>query len=87
MIENYILKKGLKTLTPLMCLFSAQMKQPVMFDSYKNCLEWYVLYMHNRYISVFSLISTMAYYKLYDRLRQAELLSKYSHKDIIKQSK
>jgi uncharacterized protein involved in tellurium resistance len=29
----------------------------------------------------------IAYYKLYVRLRQAELLSKYSPKDIIEQSK
>jgi hypothetical protein len=32
-------------------------------------------------------IAMIAYYKLYVRLRQAELLSKYSPKDIIEQSK
>jgi hypothetical protein len=63
----------------------------VMFDSYKNHLDIDVSYMQNRYVMegwlFANFIAMIAYYKLYVRLRQAELLSKYSPKDIIELSK
>ncbi|MDR2841359.1 MAG: transposase [Paludibacter sp.] len=63
----------------------------VMFDSYKNYLDADVSYMQNRYVLegwlFANFIAMIAYYKLYARLLQAELLSKYSPKDIIEQSK
>jgi hypothetical protein len=63
----------------------------VMFDSYKNYLDADVSYMQNRYVLegwlFANFIAMIAYYKLYVRLRQAEILSKYSPKDIIEQSK
>jgi transposase len=63
----------------------------VMFDSYKNYLDADVSYMQNRYVLegwlFANFIAMIAYYKLYVRLRQAELLSKYSPKDIIELSK
>jgi len=63
----------------------------IMFDSYKNYLDADVSYMQNRYVMegwlFANFIAMIAYYKLYVRLRQAELLTKYSPKDIIEQSK
>lgn len=63
----------------------------VMFDSYKNYLEADTSYMQNRYVLegwlFANFVAMIAYYKLYVRLRQAELLSKYSPKDMIEQSK
>jgi transposase len=63
----------------------------VMFDSYKNYLNADVSYMQNRYVMegwlFANFIAMIAYYKLYSRLRQAGLLSKYSPKDIIELSK
>jgi transposase len=63
----------------------------VMFDSYKNCLDADVLHMQNRYVLegwlFANFIAMIAYYKLYTRLLQAEILSKYSPKDIIELSK
>jgi transposase len=63
----------------------------VMFDSYKNYLDADASYMQNRYVLegwlFANFIAMIAYYKLYVRLRQEELLSKYSPKDIIEQSK
>jgi hypothetical protein len=63
----------------------------VMFDSYKNYLDADVSYMQDRYVLegwlLANFIAMIAYYKLYVRLRQAELLPKYSPKDIIEQSK
>ena len=62
-----------------------------MFDSYKNYLDADVSYMQNRYVLegwlFANFIAMIAYYKLYVRLRQAEILHKYSPKDIIEQSK
>jgi transposase len=62
-----------------------------MFDSYKNYLDADVSYMQNRYVIegwlFANFIAMIAYYKLYVRLRQAEILSKHSPKDIIEQSK
>jgi len=63
----------------------------VMFDSYKNYLDADVSYMQNRYVLegwlFANFIAMIAYYKLYQRLRQAGLLAKYSPKDIIELSK
>ena len=63
----------------------------IMFDSYKNYLKADVSYMQNRYVMegwlFANFIAMIAYYKLYVRLRQARLLSKYSPKDIIELSK
>jgi hypothetical protein len=63
----------------------------IMFDSYKNCLDADVSYMQNRYVLegwlFANFIAMIAYYKLYANLQQAELLSKYSPKDIIELSK
>ena len=63
----------------------------VMFDSYKNYLDADVSYMQNRYVMegwlFANFIAMIAYYKLYERLRQAGLLQKYSPKDIIELSK
>ena len=63
----------------------------IMFDSYKNYLEADVSYMQNRYVLegwlFANFIAMIAYYKLYMRLRQAGILSKYSPKDIIELSK
>jgi transposase len=63
----------------------------IMFDSYKNYLDADVSYMQNRYVLegwlFANFIAMIAYYKLYMRLRQEELLTKYSPKDIIELSK
>jgi hypothetical protein len=63
----------------------------MMFDSYKNYLDADVSYMQNRFVPegwlFANFLAMMAYYKLYVRLREAELLSKYSPKDIIELSK
>jgi len=62
-----------------------------MFDSYKNYLEADVSYMQNRYVLegwlFANFIAMIAYYKLYARLKEAELLTKYSPKDIVEMSK
>jgi hypothetical protein len=54
----------------------------VMFDSYKNYLDADVSYMQNRYLLegwlFANFLAMIAYYKLYARLLQAELLSKHS---------
>jgi len=63
----------------------------IMFDSYKNYLEADVPYMQNRYVMegwlFANFIAMIAYYKLYGRLRQVGILTKYSPKDIIELSK
>ncbi|MDR0833127.1 MAG: transposase [Candidatus Symbiothrix sp.] len=63
----------------------------VMFDSYKNYLDADVSYMQNRYVMegwlFANFLAMIAYYKLYARLLQAELLAKHSPKDIIELSK
>jgi len=62
-----------------------------MFDSYKNFLDADVSYMQNRYVMegwlFANFLAMIAYYKLYVRLRQAEILSKHSPKDMIELSK
>jgi transposase len=63
----------------------------VMFDSYKNYLAADVSYMQNRYVMegwlFANFIAMICYYKLYAKLKEAELLAKYSPKDIIELSK
>ncbi len=63
----------------------------VMFDSYKNFLQADRMYMQDRHVLegwlMANFIAMIAYYKLYSRLKQAKLLSKYSPKDIIELSK
>jgi hypothetical protein len=63
----------------------------VMFAGYKNYLDADVSYMQNRYVMegwlFANFIAMIAYYKLYVRLRQAEILSNRSPKDIIELSK
>jgi len=63
----------------------------VMFDSYKNYLDADVTYMQDRYVLegwlLANFIAMIAYYKLFSRLKQAQLLGKYSPKDIIELSK
>jgi hypothetical protein len=59
----------------------------MIFDSYKNCLDADVSHMQNHYVMegwlFVNFVAMIAYYKLYVRLRQAELLSN----DIIECSK
>jgi len=63
----------------------------VMFDSYKNYLNADATHMQNRYVLegwlFANFIAMIAYYKLYVRLKQANLLAKHSPKDIIEMSK
>ncbi len=63
----------------------------VMFDSYKNFLAADKTFMQNRYVLegwlMANFIAMLAYYKLFSRLKKANLLSKYSPKDIIEISK
>lgn len=63
----------------------------VMFDSYKNFLHADRMYMQDRHVLegwlMANFIAMIAYYKLYSRLKQANLISNYSPKDIIELSK
>lgn len=63
----------------------------VMFNSYKNFLQADRMYMQDRHVLegwlMANFIAMIAYYKLYTRLKKANLLSKYSPKDIIEISK
>ena len=63
----------------------------VMFDSYKNFLAADKTFMQDRYVLegwlMANFIAMMAYYKLFTRLKKANLLSKYAPKDIIELSK
>ena len=91
----YRLKKKTEPEKPLEQTVYESYKQrgevETMFDSYKNYLDADVSYMQNRYVLegwlFANFIAMIAYYKLYVRLRQAEILSKHSPKDIIEQSK
>jgi len=62
-----------------------------MFDAYKNVLDADKMYMQNRYVLegwlTANFIAMIAYYRLFQRLKQAKLLGKYSPKDIIELSK
>lgn len=63
----------------------------VMFDSYKNFLDADKTYMQDRHVMegwlMANFIAMIAYYKLFARLKEAGLLTKYSPKDIIELSK
>ncbi|MBC7553450.1 MAG: transposase [Taibaiella sp.] len=63
----------------------------VLFDSYKNFLAADKTFMQDRYVLegwlMANFIAMMAYYKLFSRLKKANLLSKYAPKDIIELSK
>ena len=63
----------------------------VMFDSYKYFLKADRMYMQNRMVLegwlMSNFLAMIAYYKLYQKLREAKQLSKYSPKDIIEISK
>lgn len=63
----------------------------VMFNAYKNVIEADVMYMQNRFVLEgwlsANFIAMIAYYRLFQRLKQAKLLGKYSPKDIIEISK
>ncbi|GHU16937.1 hypothetical protein FACS189472_03110 [Alphaproteobacteria bacterium] len=63
----------------------------VMFDAYKNFLEADKTYMQNRFVLegwlFVNFLAMIAYYKLFDRLRDAKLLHKYSPRDIIEIAK
>lgn len=63
----------------------------IMFDSYKNFLHADKMYMQDRHVLegwlMANFIAMTAYYKLYSRLKKAQLISKYSPKDIIEISK
>ncbi|HRO09028.1 MAG TPA: transposase, partial [Saprospiraceae bacterium] len=63
----------------------------IMFDSYKNYLEADKTYMQDRHVLegwlMANFIAMIAYYKLFTRLKEANLLVKYAPKDIIEISK
>jgi transposase len=63
----------------------------IMFDSYKNYLDADVTYMQDRYVLdgwlFANFIAMTAYCKLFARLKQANLIHKYSPKDIVEISK
>ena len=63
----------------------------VMFDSYKTFMKADVTYMQNRHVLegwlFANFLAMLAYYKLYDRLRDAKLIAKESPKDIIELAK
>ena len=62
-----------------------------MFDAYKNFLDADRTYMHDRYVLegwlMANFIAMIAYYKLFVRIKEAGLMSKYSPKDMIEMSK
>ena len=63
----------------------------MMFDAYKNVLKADVTYMQNRYVMegwlMANFIAMTAYYRLYQRLKEAKMLSKYAPKDILQISR
>jgi transposase len=80
-----------KTAQELYEIYKQRNEIEVMFDSYKNFLEADKTYMQNRYVLdgwlFVNFIAMIAYYKLFDRLRGANLLNKISPKDILEWSK
>ncbi len=62
-----------------------------MFDSYKNFLKADIMYMQDRNVLegwlAANFIAMIAYYRLFQRLKEKKLLSKYSPKDIIEIAK
>jgi hypothetical protein len=63
----------------------------VMFDAYKNFLEADKTHMQNRFVLegwlFVNFLAMIAYHKLHDRLKNAQLLTKISPKDIIETAK
>jgi hypothetical protein len=63
----------------------------MMFDSYKTFLKADVMYMQNRHMLegwlFVNFLAMLGYYKLYDRLGKADLISKESPKDDIELAK
>lgn len=63
----------------------------IMFDSYKNFLDADATHMQDRHVMegwlLANFIAMLAYCKLFSRLKQAEMLSKYSPKDIVEMAK
>jgi hypothetical protein len=63
----------------------------MMFDSYKTFMKGDVTYTRNRHVLeewlFANFMAMMAYYKLYDKLRESKPLGKYWPKDIIEMSK
>jgi hypothetical protein len=63
----------------------------MMFGSYKTFMKGDVTYMQNRHVLegwfFANFLVMMAYYKLYDKLRESKLLGKHSPKDMIEMSK
>jgi transposase len=87
-------KKAGKIKAPEQVIFEAYKQRnevEVMFDSYKNYLRADATYMQNRHVLegwlFANFMAMIAYYKLYARLRQADLLAKHSPKDMIELSK
>jgi transposase len=62
-----------------------------MFDSYKTFLRADIMYMRNRHVLegwlFVNFLAMLGYYKLYDRLRKADLILKESPKDNIELAK
>jgi transposase len=75
----------------LYALYKQRNEIEIMFDSYKNFLKADVLFMQDRHVCegwlFANFIAMIAYYKLYDRLRNAALLKKESPRDIIELAK
>jgi hypothetical protein len=63
----------------------------MMFDTYKNVLKADTTYMQNRYVMegwlMANFIAMAAYYRLYQRLKEAKILTKYAPKDILQIAK
>ncbi len=63
----------------------------MLFDAYKIFLEADKTYMQSRYFMegwlIANFIAMVGYYRLYQRLKDAKMLSKYSPKDIMEISK
>jgi transposase len=75
----------------LYCVYKQRNEIEIMFDAYKNFLAADKTYMQNRFVLegwlFVNFLAMVAYHGLFDRLRNAELLSKYSPKDIIETAK
>jgi transposase len=72
-------------------IYKQRVEIEVLFDAYKNFLEADRTYMQNRYVMegwlMANFIAMIAYYRLYQRLMEAKMLSKYSPKDMLEMSK
>ena len=72
-------------------VYKQRNKIEIMFDVYKNFLEADRTYMHDRYIVKFWMMvkftAIIACYRLFVRIKQADLMSKYSPKVMIEMSK